>query len=184
MVSSRAARTRLATSVSSSIALLHRQVQRAGNQQPLDFGSPLADLERLRIAVEAGNGVFLHEPVAAEDLGSDPCGRNGGLGGIQPGDGRCPLQLGRRTAMITKTGRRVDQQPGGMGHYVKIGDRESDRLIPPDWGAEGLPLQCVAPGKIAARSNATKRKCRDGDPPVVQSRQDFFFNDTATTEKM
>ena len=86
--------------------------------------------------------------------------------------------------MITKTGRCVHEQPGGMGHDVQIGDREGDGLIPADGPAEGLPLQCVAPREIAARSNAAKRERRHGDPPVVQRRQELRVALTALAQKM
>ena len=46
----------------------------------------LADLEDLGVAVEAGDGVLLHEAVAAEDLGGDAGRRDRGLGGVELGD--------------------------------------------------------------------------------------------------
>src|SRR5699024_4864904 len=41
----------------------------AGDEHELDLGGAFADLEDLRVAVVAGDEVFVHEAVAAVDLG-------------------------------------------------------------------------------------------------------------------
>ena len=53
------------------MSLLHRQAQAACDEHALDFGGAFADLEDLGVAVEAGDGLFLHEAVAAEHLRGD-----------------------------------------------------------------------------------------------------------------
>src|SRR5579859_4007924 len=43
------------------------KVQRTRDQQPLDLAGALADLQDLRVAVEAADRVLVHEAIAAED---------------------------------------------------------------------------------------------------------------------
>ena len=73
--------------------LLDRKAETAGDQHPLHLGGALADLEHLGVAVEARDGVLLHEAVAAEDLGGDPGRGDRRLGGVELGDGGGLLEL-------------------------------------------------------------------------------------------
>ena len=57
--------------------LLHRKTQPAGDQQPLHLRGAFPDLQDLCIPIEAGDRILLHESVAAEYLGSDPCCADG-----------------------------------------------------------------------------------------------------------
>src|SRR3954451_20825354 len=96
--------------------LLDRKTEPAGDQHPLHLGGPLADLEHLGVAVEAGHGVLLHEAVPTEDLRRDPGGGDRRLGRVELGDGRGLLELaGPGAAAVAHRvlhGRRpVDQQP-------------------------------------------------------------------------
>src|SRR5215212_1627667 len=76
------------------IPSLHRQTERSCDQDPLHLGGALTDLEDLRVAVEPGDLVLLHESVAPEDLGGDPRSRHRRLGRVELGDRSRPLELG------------------------------------------------------------------------------------------
>ena len=69
-----------------------RQAQFAGDEQALDLRGALADLQDLGVAVETADRVFVHEAVAAEDLGRVAGVVHGGVGGGQLGDGRLLLE--------------------------------------------------------------------------------------------
>src|SRR5262245_61301022 len=63
--------------------LLDGKPQLASNDETLDLARPLADLEDLRIAIEAAHRRFVDEAVAAEDLRCRPGGADGRLGGME-----------------------------------------------------------------------------------------------------
>ena len=76
-----------------------------------------------------------------------------------------PRVLGRR--------RRVDEQTGGVGHHVQVGDREGDRLLAADRTAERLPLQGVVPGQVPAGADAAQGQRGDRHPAVVEDGQEL-----------
>src|SRR5689334_15458004 len=69
-----------------------RYSERPCDHEQLHLGRALTDLEDLRIAVVAGDGVFVHEPVAAEDLSRIAGVVHGGIARGELGDRRLLLE--------------------------------------------------------------------------------------------
>src|SRR4051812_27964604 len=91
---------------------LRAQPQLAADDQPLHLARALADLEDLRVAVEAGHRRLVHEAVAAEDLRGLPRRGDRSLRGVQLGHGRVLLE---RLAGVLPPSRLVDEGAGRRG---------------------------------------------------------------------
>src|SRR5215211_401058 len=113
------------------------EADRTGDEDAHDLAGALADLEDLGVAVEAGDGELLHEAVAAVDLDGVAGGGDGGLGGVQLGDGG----LAAEGPAGVEPGRGpLPGQAGGVGANLHVGDLEGDRLEAGDRPDERPPL--------------------------------------------
>src|SRR5215216_7126961 len=117
------------------------EADRTGDEDAHDLAGALADLEDLGVAVEAGDGELLHVAVAAVDLDGVAGRGDGGLGGVQLGDGRLAAE---RLAGVEPGRGLLPGQAGGVGPDLHVGDLEGDRLEPGDRLAERLALAGVA----------------------------------------
>src|SRR5664280_84358 len=117
------------------------KAETARDEHALNFGGALADLQDLGVPVEPGDGVFLHEAVAAEDLRGDPRRGNGRLTRVELGDrgGLLHLLDGAPAGgqLVLEPGGSVGQQPGSLSHDGEVADLEADPLVRGDRPAEG-----------------------------------------------
>src|ERR1700742_109128 len=149
---------------------LKSEAQLAGDEHPLDLGRALADLQDLGVAVEAADRVFVHEAVAAEDLGGVAGVVHGGVGGGQLGDGRFLLE---RLPGQHPGRRGVVGQPGHVGASFHVGDLELQTLEPADRAAERVPVMHVTDGLVDAALGEPGRQVRDGDPDLFKGGQEL-----------
>src|SRR5438128_1874233 len=73
-------------------AALRSQTQLPSDQQQLHLGGALADFQNLAVAIVPGDGIVVHEPVAAEYLGGVAGIVHCRLAGDQFGDRRLLLE--------------------------------------------------------------------------------------------
>ena len=117
------------------------QPKPARDENALDLGGAFTDLEDFGIPVEPGHGVFLHEAVAAENLGGDARRGHGRFARVELADRGGLLDLGHRLVslvlFVLEPGRPIGQLPGGFHHHGQIGDLERHALVDADRTPEG-----------------------------------------------
>src|SRR4051794_14483955 len=105
------------------------QAVTASDEDALDLGGALADLEHLRIAPVARYRELVHEAVAAEDLRRVPSVVDRDRRGVELRDRS--LALERLTGEHPRHGVAVGAT-GDMGTGRHVGDPERDGLVGPD----------------------------------------------------
>ena len=138
----------------------------AGDQHPLHLRGAFTDLQELCVAIEACDRILLHESVAAEYLGSNPCCADGRLCRVELGDRGGAIELPCADTMITHRRRRVHQLMSGRSHHIKIGNLERNALLAANRSSERGALQRILRRQLQAGSNASQCQGSDGDPPV------------------
>src|SRR5581483_7686009 len=141
------------------------QAQLAADHDALDLAGSLADLEHLRVTVEAAHRRLVHDAAAAEDLGRMPRRVDGRLGRVQLGHrGRLP----ERTAGVLQPRGLVGEQPRVLDHDREVGATEGDPLVGADRRTERHALACVLDAVLEARLRQADRERGDRDAPVVE----------------
>src|ERR1700722_14726528 len=142
----------------------------AGDHEALDLVGALADLQDLRVAVEAGDVAIEQVAGAAEDLHrlADHARRH--LAGLQLGHGGLLLE---RLARIAPRGRVVGEPPGGLDFRRHVGQLELDRLEARDRRAELLAPLRVVQGHPHRPRGGAEGKRRDGDPPDLKRAEEL-----------
>src|SRR5699024_9787114 len=153
----------------------------AGDEHELDLGGAFADLEDLRVAVVASDEVFVHEAVAAVDLGGVASIVHGCFAGDHLRNGGFLLE---RQSGEHPRSREVVRRPGGDDAGLHTGDLEGDALEVGDRLAEGLALLRVLHGFVDTALGGADGQGADGDAALVEDAQEVRVAASAFAEQV
>jgi signal peptidase I len=142
----------------------------ARDDHALDLARPLADLEDLRVSVEAGHGELLDVAVPAVHLNRFARHVDGHLGREELRHGRLGLE---RFTVLTEAASVVDGETGVMDLRRHVGDLELDGLEAADGLAELVPFPRVANAGVETPLRLADGERRDRDAAVVELRKEL-----------
>src|SRR4051812_40191762 len=146
------------------------EAQVAGDEEALDLGGSLADLEHLRVAVEPRHRELLHEAVSAVDLDGVAGRGDRDLAGVQLGDRGLGLV---RPALVTEPRRVVRVHPRRLDGDLHVGQLELQPLERTDRALERLAFARVLHALVEAALGEADAERGDRDAPVVQDLQEL-----------
>src|SRR5258706_12360363 len=148
---------------------LHRKAQPSCDDEALDLARALADLEDLRVAIEAAHRGLVDIAVAAVDLHRFARRAYGDLTRVQF---RHRGRVSDRSTLLAQPCGLVDEITRVLDRHSHVGTLERDRLVPTDRPAERLALIRVGDRRIEARARHTQRQRGDRDAPVIENAQE------------
>ena len=149
-------------------ALFDREAEAARDQQPLDLARALADLEDLRVPIEARHRRLVDIAVAAVDLHRVASRAHRDLARVELGHRG---EVAERPALIPQRRGLVHKVSGILDGHRHVGALERDRLVAPDRAAEGVARAGVLHRHVEARLRQPDRERGDRDPTVVEDAQ-------------